>query len=100
MINVVKRKKFIENSSSFKLCNDIQYFGEDILKIDSNNEIKELVKDSINKSCITSSGDEGIIIGFEDSSSFEDYYFIVYCPKIEEIVYELINNKPFINSIH
>lgn len=92
MINVVKRKKFIENSSSFKLCNDIQYFGEDILKIDANNEIKELVKNSINKGCITGSGDEGIIIGFEDSSSFEDYYFIIYCPKTEEIVYELIND--------
>lgn len=99
MINVVKRKKFTSDNYSFQMCNDIQYFGEDISKIDANDEIKELVKNSINKECVTNSRDKGIIIGFEDCSSFSDYYFIVYCPKTEEIVYELVNNNNFIKTI-
>lgn len=100
MINVVKAKKFISENSSYYVCNNIQYFGEDILKIDARDEIKELVKNSINKECVIDSGNKGIIIGLEDNSCFNDYYFIVYCPKTEEISYELANNKLFIDSIH
>lgn len=92
MINVIKRKKFISDDLPSQMCNDVQYFGEDVFKADVDEDIKKLILDSINKDCITSDGDKGIIIGFEDSSSFNDYYFIIYCPKAEDIVYELINS--------
>lgn len=98
MISVIKRKKFAGNNSPAQICNDIQYFGEDVLRADVNDEIKELIKNSINKNCIVD-GNEGVIIGFEDCCSFNDYYFIIYCPKTEGIVYELANNHDFIKTI-
>lgn len=99
MINVVKRKKFTGENSTFQMCNDIQYFGNDVLKADIDDEIKELVINSINKDCINCDGEKGIIIGLEDCCSFNDYYFIVYCPKTEKITYELVNDPELINSI-
>jgi hypothetical protein len=92
MINTIKRKKIISDIISDRICTDIQYFGEDIIKANVKDEIKELIKNSLNKNCLTSNGDKGVIIGFEDCNSLDDYYFIVFCPKTEKIAYELINN--------
>lgn len=99
MINIVKKKKFIDNSSQAQICYDVQYFGEDILKADVDDNTKKLIESSINKDCITSDGDKGIIIGFEDSSCFNNYYFIIYCPKTEEIIYEVVNNNNLIKIL-
>lgn len=92
MIYSIKRESLFVNRPSI----DIQYIGEDALKANVSDEIKELIKNSLNKDCLTSSGDRGVIIGFEDCDSLEDYYFIIFCPKTAKIVYELMNNNNLI----
>ena len=44
-------------------------------------------------------GHKGIIIGFEDNNQFFDYYYIVYVPELDKVVYQLCNDARFINSI-
>lgn len=99
MINIIRREKIHGINSSPEVVNDIQYFGEDALNIDINSRFDELIRSSIYKECITHHGDKGIIIGFEDCRSLMDYYFIVYCPEHEEVVYELMNDPEFIENI-
>lgn len=49
--------------------------------------------------CVVDSGHKGIIIGFEDNNQFFDYYYIVYVPELDKVVYQLCNDARFINSI-
>ena len=45
------------------------------------------------------SGHKGIIIGFEDNNQFFDYYYIVYVPELDKVIYQLCNDAEFVNSI-
>ena len=99
MINIVKSRNFLSVNSPNKVVNNIQYFGEDAINIDIDNRFNELIRSSMYKECTTYNGDKGIIIGFEDNQSLIDYYFIVYCPESESVVYELLNDNDFIESI-
>lgn len=69
----------------------IQYFGEDIEKFEAAPDAKEYITNNIYKECITWAGDKGFIVGIEKNYSYSDYYFIVYVPDKEQIVYELTN---------
>ena len=51
------------------------------------------------RDCVVDSGHKGIIIGFEDNNQFFDYYYIVYVPELDKVVYQLCNDARFINSI-
>lgn len=99
MINIIRREKIHGINSSPEVVNDIQYFGEDALNIDIDDTFNELIRSNIYKECTTYNGDKGIVIGFEDSQSFKDYYFIIYCPKLSSVVYELINDNKFAKNI-
>lgn len=74
-----------------------QYFGEDIEKFEAAEaaeaaeDAKKYIIDNIYKECITWGGDKGFIIGIEKNHIYSDYYFIVYIPDKELIVYELVN---------
>lgn len=78
---------------------DTRYFGDDARNFLKNmNWRKE--SGYIGKECITSrEREQGIIIGFEDSQCAADYYFTVFIPDGEKVVYELVNYSPFIESI-
>lgn len=73
---------------------DTQYFGKDaeafLESINWHSDIEYLGKE-----CTTSHNKNGIIIGFEDSNSYDDYYFIVYLPEEGKVVYELANSHLF-----
>lgn len=77
---------------------DVQYFekdAEEFLKsIGWDKSIKYLGKE-----CATDKNQHGIIIGFEDSQSFFDYYYIVYIPETEKVTYKLANDADFVKSI-
>lgn len=51
------------------------------------------------RDCIVDGGRKGVIIGFEDNNQFFDYYYIVYVPELDKVVYQLCNDARFINSI-
>ena len=57
------------------------------------------MKEHLYCDCITRTGDDGIIVGVEDSNSFLDYYYIVFIPSKNEVMYELINDSSFIKTI-
>lgn len=77
---------------------DVQYFGKDaeefLKSIKWDNSIKYLGKE-----CTADKNQHGIIIGFEDSQSFFDYYYIVYIPETEKVTYKLANDADFVKSI-
>ena len=74
-----------------------QYYGKDAEDfLESINWHKE--RDYIGRNCITDKGEEGVIIGFEDCQSYDDYYYIIYIPKTNEVFYGLANGE-FIKSI-
>lgn len=76
---------------------DTQYFGKDAENfLKSINWLEDI--NYLGKECVTEKG-RGIIIGFEDCCSANDYYFIVYLPEIGEVCYQLANHRPFIESI-
>lgn len=72
---------------------DYRYYGKDaeefLKHIKWEGDIKYLGKEC----------PEGIIIGVEESNSYNDYYFIAYDPKTGKVNYPLINNATFLNSI-
>lgn len=76
---------------------DTQYFGkdaEDFLKsIGWEHDIKYLGKEC------TTENKQGIIVGFEDCQSADDYYYIVYIPSDGTVVYPLANSSEFIRGI-
>lgn len=77
---------------------DIRYYGEDAKEFLRSSKLYEDIN-LIGKDCITEDGDEGIIIGIEDSESFMDYYFITFIPSKEIVKYELANNPEFYKNI-
>lgn len=79
-------------------CGDtIQYFGKDAEDfLESINWHSDI--DYLGKECTTKHG-IGIIIGFEDNNLYNDYYYIIYLPQIDKVIYELANNTEFIDSI-
>lgn len=77
---------------------DTQYFGKDAEDfLESINWHKDI--EYLGKECTTSGGKQGIIVGFEDSESAMDYYFIVYIPELDTVEYELANSAEFVNNI-
>lgn len=76
---------------------DTEYYGKDaedfLESINYHSDIEYLGKE-----CYTSRG-SGIIIGFEDSQSASDYYFIVYIPNTREVYYQLANSSSFTKTI-
>lgn len=78
---------------------DTQYFGKDaedfLESINWHSDIEYLGKE-----CITDRDQkQGIIVGFEDSESAMDYYFIVFIPETGEVYYELANSPTFTKNI-
>ena len=84
------------------ICNipgtDIRYYGEDAKEFLRSSKLYKDI-DLIDRDYITEDGDEGIIIGIEDSESFMDYYFIIFIPSKEIVKYELANNPEFYKNI-
>lgn len=77
---------------------DTRYYGKDAEDfLESINWHEEI--DYIGKNCITDSGEEGVIIGFEDSESYMDYYYIVYIPETGKVDYALANSASFVKNI-
>lgn len=77
---------------------DTQYFGKDAEDfLESINWHSDI--DYLGKECITDEGKQGIIVGFEDSESAMDYYFIVFVPETGKVSYELANSSTFTKNI-
>lgn len=77
---------------------DTQYFGKDAEDfLESINWHSDI--DYLGKECITDEGKQGIIVGFEDSESAMDYYFIVFIPETGKASYELANSPTFTKNI-
>ncbi len=77
---------------------DTRYFGKDAENfLESINWHTEI--DYLGKECTADGDKTGIIIGFEDSESYMDYYFIIFIIETEEVVYQLANSSSFIKSI-
>lgn len=79
---------------------DCQYIGKDAEEFLKSIGWKKSIK-YLGKECCTTedNGKQGVIIGFEDSQSFFDYYYIVYVPETGKVTYELANNADFVKSI-
>lgn len=74
---------------------DTKYYGKDAEDfLESINWHTEI--DYIGSDCITDEGKNGVIIGFEDSESFMDYYYIVYVPETDKVEYVLTNSPFFV----
>ena len=96
---MIVRKPFEKSISKYvKNGEDISYYGKDALLID-NKDIAKAMKEHLYCDCITHTGDDGIIVGVEDSNSFLDYYYIVFIPSKNKVMYELINDSSFIKTI-
>lgn len=81
---------------------DILYFGEDAMKPQKNcpNWVQEDMRKYLGKTCVDrETKEEGIIMGFENSLSFLDLYYIVYFPESERVKYELMADSEFVDSI-
>ena len=77
---------------------DTQYYGKDAKDfLESINWYEEI--DYIGKNCIIDGGKEGVIIGFEDSESYMDYYYIVYILETGKVDYALANSASFVKNI-
>lgn len=74
------------------------YWGASALQIDNENIRQDMTK-YLYKDCTIDGGQKGIIIGFEDNNQFLDYYYIVYVPELDKVVYQLCNDARFVNSI-
>ncbi len=76
---------------------DVRYFGKD-----AENFLRSIKWDKsieyLGKECIEDDK-RGIIVGFEDSASYMDYYYIVYFPESGETTYALANNAEFTRTI-
>lgn len=83
-------ERYLNNDINNSL-ESIQYFGEDVDKFEANKDAKDYIINNIYKKCVTQNGDIGFIIGIENNYLYLDYYFIVYIPDKESIVYELVN---------
>ena len=68
-----------------------QYFSKDVEKFEATEDTKEYIINNMYKECVTWGGDKGFIIGIENNYLYSDYYFIIYIPDKELIVYDLIN---------
>lgn len=79
----------------------IQYFGKQAQEFISLKENQMyFMKDSLYKECVTTKDKaKGIIIGFEDNIRWSDYYFIVFIPSQNKVVYELAMDGEFRDSI-
>lgn len=94
---MILKSPFYKDSIRLESNTDTQYFGKDaedfLESINWHNDIEYLGKE-----CYTSRS-SGIIIGFEDSQSASDYYFIVYIPNIRDVHYQLANSLAFTKTI-
>lgn len=70
------------------------YYGLSALQACQDDIAKCLFKD-----CVVDGKYKGIVIGFEDNNQFFDYYYIVYVPELDKVVYQLCNDAEFVNSI-
>lgn len=76
------------------------YYGLSALQAVINHDgIRQDISKYLFRDCVVDSGHKGIIIGFEDNNQFFDYYYIVYVPELDKVVYQLCNDARFINSI-
>lgn len=95
---IYKSKEFTYSDIEYPV---IQYYGESCLNL--TNEIREEIRDNIKKylgkECITLEGFKGVIIGLEDNSYLKDYYYIVYVPELDRLMYVLANNPNFTETI-
>ncbi len=77
---------------------DTRYFGKDaedfLESINWHSDINYLGKE-----CVVNGRDKGIIVGIEDSESYDDYYYIVFIPETGEVTYPLANDAQFIGTI-
>lgn len=78
-----------------------QYYGESCLNLPYGirEEFREDAKRYIGKECTVDKGYKGVIIGFEDNSYYKDYYYIVFVPETQKIVYALANSAGFTATI-
>ena len=74
------------------------YWGISALQ-SGHDDIRQDISKYLFRDCVVDSGHKGIIIGFEDNNQFFDYYYIVYVPELDKVVYQLCNDARFINSI-
>lgn len=74
------------------------YWGISALQA-GHDDIRQDISKYLFRDCVVDSGHKGIIIGFEDNNQFFDYYYIVYVPELDKVVYQLCNDARFINSI-
>lgn len=77
---------------------NISYWGTSALQVDHDG-IRQNISKYLFRDCVVDSGHKGIIIGLEDNNQFFDYYYIVYVPELNKVVYQLCNDVKFINSI-
>lgn len=74
------------------------YWGMSALQVGQDN-IRQDISKYLFRDCVVNGEHKGIIIGFEDNHQFFDYYYIVYVPELNRVVYQLCNDAKFINSI-
>ena len=73
---------------------DTQYFGNDAREFLKSINWNDII-DNIGRDCLTSKQDCGTIIGIEDSQCYLDIYYIIFVPSLEELQFELVNNRDF-----
>lgn len=65
------------------------YWGISALQA-GHDDIRQDISKYLFRDCVVDSGHKGIIIGFEDNNQFFDYYYIVYVPELDKVVYQLL----------
>lgn len=73
---------------------NISYWGLSALKVCQDDTAKYLFRD-----CVVHDKYKGVIIGLGDNNQCFDYYYIVYVPELNKVVYQLCNDSKFIKSI-
>lgn len=62
-------------------------------------DIRQDIAKYLFKDCVVNDKYKGVIIGLEDNNQCFDYYYIVYVPELDKIVYQLCNDSKFIKSV-
>lgn len=74
------------------------YYGLSALQ-EYQDDIRQDIAKCLFKDCVVDGKYKGIVIGFEDNNQFFDYYYIVYVPELDKVVYQLCNDAEFTKSI-
>lgn len=73
-----------------------RYFGDDFPEGSVGENFN---REYLNKTCITSQGLQGVIIGFEVNYQYSDCYYIVFIPELNNVSYELTMDAEFCKSV-